>query len=326
MNLTDFLERNRISPEIWDRSQCNWSELKAIAEDHNTNQGRLLQSADFFAKLIQKFDCVHSVRWRVKDTEHLLAKIIRKRAEGVEKYLALKADNYHENVTDLIGIRALHLFKDDCLVIDKQLRETWKTIEVPIAYVRLGDDQDLTQKFKDDAFKIKEHPAGYRSVHYVFESQPTERRVITEVQVRTIFEEGWSEIDHQVRYPNLSDVPQVNYFLTIFNRMAGSADEMGGFVRALSKTLREQERQIQEATGERERTLVAMDKALAEMEKLKEQDQTSQKHVAVLKAELEKLRNSSTSQSIEAEIARLGGKHSAQKTLSEFVARARAVG
>jgi ppGpp synthetase/RelA/SpoT-type nucleotidyltranferase len=168
---------------------------------------------------------VHSVRWRVKDTDHLLEKIIRKCAEGHKKYKNVDSKNYFEIVSDLVGLRALHLFKDDCFSIDSDLRRTWTPSEPPIAYVREGDPPDLTKKFGEHGFEVKEHPAGYRSVHYIFLTQPFQRKVFAEIQVRTIFEEGWSEIDHRVRYPNFSNDQLVSYFLTIFNRLAGSADE-----------------------------------------------------------------------------------------------------
>jgi ppGpp synthetase/RelA/SpoT-type nucleotidyltranferase len=120
MNLTlnDFLLRNNVSQESWDASGCDWDSMLEIANDHESNYSVLVQSADFFAKLVQAFPVVHSVRWRVKDPEHLIEKIVRKRAAGAEKYSDINLQNYYTVVTDLIGIRALHLFKDDCFAID----------------------------------------------------------------------------------------------------------------------------------------------------------------------------------------------------------------
>ena len=60
---------------------------------------------------------------------------------------------------------------------------------------------------------------------------------IAEIQVRTIFEEGWSEIDHKIRYPYDADNPVLGQFLVVFNRLAGSADEMGSFVKLLKRKL-----------------------------------------------------------------------------------------
>jgi len=36
-------------------------------------------------------------------------------------------------------------------------------------------------------------------VHYLLVMQPTKQRYLCELQVRTIFEEGWSEVDHRIR-------------------------------------------------------------------------------------------------------------------------------
>ncbi|RHQ45185.1 hypothetical protein DWY47_12900 [Ruminococcus sp. AF25-23LB] len=39
---------------------------------------------------------IHSIRTRVKDAEHLIVKIIRKRQENYKKYRTLDKDNYEK--------------------------------------------------------------------------------------------------------------------------------------------------------------------------------------------------------------------------------------
>jgi hypothetical protein len=56
-------------------------------------------------------------------------------------------------------------------------------------------------------------------------------------------EEAWSEIDHRVRYPSFSDDRLLAAFLLTFNRVAGTADEMGSFVHALASALADFSRQ-----------------------------------------------------------------------------------
>ena len=194
--LEKFLKDNRISNETWQLAKIEWEELKKIAEDHDKQLERLRDSAEFFARVIQRFPGVHSVRWRIKDKHHLLEKIIRKRAKGSKKYSEINSENYFETVTDLVGLRALHLFKDECFAIDQDLRNTWTTTEEPTAYIREGDPADMRVRFEAHGFKVENHPEGYRSIHYVFSTKPLQRQVFAEIQVRTIFEEGWSEIDH----------------------------------------------------------------------------------------------------------------------------------
>ena len=294
MTLQEFLSRNRIETAVWEQSALTWELLQAIAADHDEHRERLRDSAEFFARVIQRFPGVHSVRWRIKETEHLMEKIVRKRADGQEKYKSIDQSNYFEIVTDLVGLRALHLFKDDCFSIDKHLRSVWSPAETPIAYVRDGDPQDLVDRFIQLGLEVKPHPAGYRSVHYVCSTQPMHRKVFSEVQVRTIFEEGWSEIDHRVRYPNFSDDKLVSYFLTIFNRLAGSADEMGTFVQGLTRALGEFDSELRHAHKEKEEALATMDKLLSELDTLKKQDADTKTMVSSLQKEVERLRRLST--------------------------------
>lgn len=292
--LNEFLSRNRIDMADWEKSGLLWEQLQAIAEDHDKQFDYLRDSAELSARVIQRFTGVHSVRWRVKDTEHLLEKIVRKRAKDEKKYQTIDEYNYFEIVRDLVGLRALHLFKDDCFSIDEQLRSTWDPAEDPIAYVREGDPADLRDRFAALGFSVKQHPAGYRSVHYVCATQPMKRKVYAEIQVRTIFEEAWSEIDHRVRYPNFSDNELVSYFLAIFNRLAGSADEMGTFIQELTRTLTYSEQDIARANSEKEEALAVVENMIFEIDELKKQGVDSDVKIASLRSEVEKLRSLST--------------------------------
>ena len=232
----EFLHKNRINQQQWQDSQVTWSTLKAIGLCHEQRTEALNLTAESYARIIQQCSHVHSVRWRVKNPQHLMEKIVRKtQSHSVTfkaKYLGINQYNYDQIVTDLIGVRALHLFKDDGLSIHDYLISKWQYEEPPVFYVRSGDDEVFAKLPKD--IKVKIHPAGYRSLHYVFGSELQQRSIFTEVQVRTIFEEAWTEIDHKIRYPNFSTDAEICSFLLIFNRLVGSADEMGSFVKQLA--------------------------------------------------------------------------------------------
>lgn len=305
-DLPTFLERNRISQEDFEKSTIDWELLKSIGFDHWSLFDARKESAEFFAKVIQGCNKVHSVRWRVKDPVHLMEKIVRKRIPDSdnynEKYLEINVDNYHEIVTDLVGIRALHLFKDDYIDINSYLIERWNhsTTEHPTYYYRAGDVQDSVPGF----FNKKQHPAGYRSIHYIFESQPLNKKLFTEVQVRTIFEEGWSEIDHKVRYPNFSEEQTTKYFLDIFNRLAGSADEMGSFVKALDVELKSRAELLVIATNEsqklrteNEESMASIDRLIGDLEASKGKINESSSAIKELKHEVERLKAASNNQS-----------------------------
>src|ERR1700742_1051793 len=97
-----FLTNSRITEPEWAAANISWDELREIADHHLEKQTELNETALMCARVMQTLPEVHSVRWRVKDAEHLIAKIVRKRAiagEG-DKYLGITPKNYHEVVTD----------------------------------------------------------------------------------------------------------------------------------------------------------------------------------------------------------------------------------
>jgi ppGpp synthetase/RelA/SpoT-type nucleotidyltranferase len=171
----------------------------------------------------------------VKDPEHLIVKIIRKTSDRKIKYgedFQFNVDNYKEEVSDLIGVRAIHIFKEDWEDIHNYITNTWKVMEIT-ANVREGDD---TQRFDELNIQIQSRKSGYRSVHYLIEFFPTNQKVIAEIQVRTIFEEGYGEIDHQLRYSH-DQIPEVlTLNLLLLNRIAGSSDEMASFINLLNRS------------------------------------------------------------------------------------------
>ncbi|EOS9875442.1 RelA/SpoT domain-containing protein [Vibrio parahaemolyticus] len=235
--ITTFLEKHNLTQEDWNAANVSWEVLKDISYDFDRRKNEFEQSALSIAAVLQKNKSVHSVRWRIKDCGHLLAKIVRKLSEGSEKYADINASNYDEIITDLVGVRVLHLFKEEWKGIQDFINDSWSVVEGPIVYYREGDK--LEQFTHCDT---KKHSDGYRSIHSIITTRLQKKEVKAEVQVRTVFEEAWSEIDHQVRYPKYSDNETITYFLNIFNGLAGYADEMGTFVKKLAHEVTTSER------------------------------------------------------------------------------------
>ena len=113
--------------------------------------------------------------------------------------------------THVYAMASWHLFKQDWHLIHNYITTTWRLKHSPVANIRKGDDQSLIKRLQKSGCEINEHPFGYRSIHYIVESSPSKRRCFAEIQVRTIFEEGWSEIDHRTRYPYNIDDPLLGH-------------------------------------------------------------------------------------------------------------------
>lgn len=299
MTKEEFLKSTSITEESWVAANIEWQLLEDIAKDYVKSYKAILGVAEQVSSRIRTFDGVHSVRWRIKNPIHLLKKIVRKRGENEpkEKWLNISVENYLEVVTDLIGVRALHLFQNECLIIDSAIQDTWDLVEPVVFFKRDGDKVNpmLIERNVVDTI----HKSGYRSIHYIAKTQPEKVAFHVEIQVRTIFQEGWSEIDHKVKYPDYSDNPHLAIFLDMFNGLAGSADEMGSFVQELTKILRYSEQANIEkelAVAERDKTLQDMKQQFNEYELLKAEPkggnkvQMLEKQNSQLKEVIEKLK------------------------------------
>lgn len=227
-----ILAQNCVTEEDFQKAGVPQETLLAIRDDHMSREAELTAAADSILSVLRQPPAVHSLKMRIKHPSHLVAKVVRKACD--KPNVDFDVSTYADHITDLIGIRALHLFKDDWLPIHRFVLSTWNLHENrPIAYYRNGDPDEVLSLYKENNCEIQEHPRLYRSVHYRLELSLTKRPAVAELQVRTLFEEGWSEIDHLVQYPNKSDDPLLAQFLGIFNRLAGGADEMGTFIRRL---------------------------------------------------------------------------------------------
>ena len=253
----DFLKAYHIPEDDLLNNQINWDTLTQLYLDFNKYKSTYQTQADFIAITLRAHKKIHFVKSRVKDSERLIEKVIRKTPERKALHgddFQFTVDNYKEEITDLIGIRVIHIFKEDWEDIHNFICSTWKVIEIT-ANVREGDD---TQRFEELNITINSRKSGYRSVHYLIEFFPTSQKVIAEIQVRTIFEEGYGEIDHQLRYSHKQIPAILASNLLLFNRIAGSSDEMASFINLLNKNLTE-------IKDEYEKTITLKDEQIKEL-------------------------------------------------------------
>lgn len=233
-NIEEFLIKYPYCTEVINDNNIKVKDLEEIYNDYIKYKDSYENQANFIANILRSNDNVHSVKSRVKAPDRLIEKVIRKTADRKEKYgkdFKFTADNYKNEINDLIGIRVIHIFKDQWESIHDFIIKTWKVIEIT-ANVRDGDN---TKVFDDLDIEVRSRQSGYRSVHYLVEFYPTNKKVIAEIQVRTIFEEGYGEIDHRLRYSH-NEIPEIlKSNLLLFNRIVGSADEMASLINTLSK-------------------------------------------------------------------------------------------
>jgi len=212
----------------------NWGALVDLHAFYcNNTMGTLDLIAQQVSQKLKAIKGAYIVKYRVKDPEHVIDKIIRKAKDG----RIITKDNFIEEIDDFVGLRILHLFKDNWEEVYEAVSKEYVAKEQPIAYHRKGDDPFFLRRCEKLGLLPKERVAGYRSIHYVAVVPVLSTTFKCEIQIRTVFEDAWSEIDHLVRYPNNTGNELLNSYLMMFNRLAGCADEMGTFLMAMKGNL-----------------------------------------------------------------------------------------
>jgi putative GTP pyrophosphokinase len=171
-------------------------------QDIPTNFLDILRSHITSDKALKEY--IHSVKSRVKSPKSLRDKLERKMRRAVElgKKFDVNEANLFTKITDLAGLRILHLHSKQLEQIHNALltlfeRERYVLREKPFA--RTWDDESRGY-FKQIGITSRKSPSLYTSVHYVVNSN-SRVKATCEIQVRTLMEEVWGEVNHKINYP-----------------------------------------------------------------------------------------------------------------------------
>lgn len=191
-----------------------------IYEDYQNSWKNHLEDVRVnFLKELEKFKHVHLQTSRVKQIDSLLEKVVTKRYKSLRSshslYAKINGDNYKDIITDLVGMRIIlnyrgnwkdihqeilnrfsyreSLFQDEDTILPHTASGDNILAQIPHVNYAHGDDIEEFQKY---GLITKLKSIGYRSIHYIISYQKT----YIELQVRTIYDEAWSDCDHNYVY------------------------------------------------------------------------------------------------------------------------------
>lgn len=161
---------------------------------------------DQIERKLNKIGMYYHIFARVKEAHSLCQKLIRKDEEYREK---------NKDLQDLIGIRIILYYVDDIPVCRKiieslfHIREEDSAIDIP----KIDEFKPIRLNLVCD---IPNGEEGY--IERMPEELWQEYRIdkTFEVQIRTIFSEGWHEVEHDIRYKHNKEWKNPNYYE--FNR------------------------------------------------------------------------------------------------------------
>ena len=188
-------------------------ELMPIYEDAE-NQERLKFLLNSLRSLLGESKSLgllaHSFKGRLKGRDSLRDKLHRQLVRDVDELhipFHVKKENFFTEINDLVGYRVLHLHTRQMQAIDTTLRKLFEDAPFqllegyPVAKVW---DDESRKYFEDIGIKTETQPRMYSSVHYVIASN-SRFHLTGEVQVRTLAQELWGEVDHKINYPHSNE-------------------------------------------------------------------------------------------------------------------------
>jgi len=172
---------------------------------------------------------VHSVRRRVKSSRGLRDKLERKLFESEEqgRDFDITPDNLYSRITDLAGYRILHLHTRQMdqinrVVLDLLDEGQYPLLEGPKA--RIWDEESKSY-FDGIGIETMISPKLYSSVHYVIQSN-YKTKLTCEIQIRTLADEVWGEVDHAFNYPHETDSIACREQIKVLARVASSCSRL----------------------------------------------------------------------------------------------------
>lgn len=173
---------------------------------------------------------IHFLKTRLKDAGSLRKKLERKflMAKEKGKSFQITPESLFTKINDLVGVRILHLHTDQIKTVDPTIQTLlknhgYKLSEGPFA--RTWDDE-YKKFFEANKIDTESSSSLYTSVHYVISAGPTSNKLTAEIQVRTLMEEVWGEVEHQINYPVETEILPCEEQIKVLARVTSSATRL----------------------------------------------------------------------------------------------------
>ncbi len=183
---------------------------------------------------------VNEIQFRAKEVKSFGKKAMTPNEQNPEEP---KYKNPMSDITDLAGVRVITFFP-------RTVKEVCQLIQ---------EEFDAFQRVDHTASAEREQRLGYLSVHYLVRLGSNRNKLseykkfdglIAEIQVRTVLQHAWAEIEHDIRYKSPSTIPQTisRRFMTlaglleIADREFEAIQTEDAWLRANARTLIDQRR------------------------------------------------------------------------------------
>jgi len=193
---------------------------------------------------------VYVSKYRIKSPESIYLKTKRKRITDLT------------TITDYAGLRVLTLFEKDLFELNDFLLENYKNRGYELESLNVfnyhNDEHHLESITQIAAKYFPEVPvtsikkkSGYKSIHYIIKRTLGKAQLLIEIQLRTLLQDVWGELEHSLSYKKGDIHPHIKKSFAILSRDLENNDMLISHLREISDRERSGEKFSNEKSGPR---------------------------------------------------------------------------
>jgi putative GTP pyrophosphokinase len=208
--------------------------IDELVAHYVANQGPIKRFLESLHAHLSESDALtaltHSLKRRMKSQKSLKDKLLRKLEKdgkaGVPFHIT--QDNLFTEIIDLGGYRILHLHTRQMNDINKALMQVLEEAQCTIVEGPKANvwDKETETYFQSIGINTEYNPRMYSSVHYVVSPHKSKANVRVEIQIRSLSEEIWGEVDHKFNYPHPIESVACGEQIKVLARVASSCTRL----------------------------------------------------------------------------------------------------
>ncbi len=144
---------------------------------------------------------IYLTKWRIKKPESTYLKVKKngiKDLNDIQDYAGLKVICLFEQDILNTHIYLLNIFKELEYHLDKC--EIYNWFKKPSQKYIVDQYKSVVKENFDINAKVKTKKSGYKSIHYIVNKSFGDGQYYVEVQLQTLFQDAWSELEHTLVY------------------------------------------------------------------------------------------------------------------------------
>ncbi|MBQ5400107.1 MAG: tetratricopeptide repeat protein [Treponema sp.] len=214
----------------------NKVEIKNLYESYFDTFGEILSKIEARLKKVIQIQSLPTYKSRIKSFKSYYKKILRQKPDEAAKPGTLAT------LTDMIGIRVICAFIEDLSVVQKILLDNFDVREVE----KKGAEQSFREFGYESVHVLISIPEDCLPVEHV---KPLPENLVCEIQIRTILQDAWAEVEHELVYKS-----DFNPFDKPLRRKLASINASLSLADTIFQEIRDYQNKLQNELGSRRNT------------------------------------------------------------------------